>query len=348
MNAENLIPLDDLSGCPFPFFNVPAQPDKKIYKIYNDGSNYVATIATRPSPSFARITRKLENGGYNKKRIKKADTKHGANDIDILFDSLYVQAVKDGLKDGAIEKAMTDYIRTGILKLFPDCEDVDGFIEKKIKAKRHNLAVRKKRFRRKANLNIWNYFVTFTYDAEKQTPDSFRNKLRKCLSNLHTRRGWRYMGVFECAPDTGRLHFHGLLYVPDGEMIGTITEKTDYSTAQHKMQTRHENSFFEKAFGRNDFTGLSEMQLKYGHTIDYIVKYIGKTNEKICYSRGIPTEIYKALTDDDIITEFTDFATKYVLFDNVVDWENDIKRYSKQRQLTIWNAFLNSPQYGVA
>ena len=90
------------------------------------------------------------------------------------------------------------------------------------------------------------------------------------------------------------------------------------------------------------------MQLKYGHTIDYIVKYIGKTNEKICYSRGIPTEIYKALTDDDIITEFTDFATKYVLFDNVVDWENDIKRYSKQRQLTIWNAFFNSPQYGVA
>lgn len=343
MNASNLIPLDNLSGCPFPFFNVSAQPSKKIYKIYNDGNNYVATVATRPSPSFTRITRKLENGGYNKRRIEKADKKHGANGIDILFDSLYVKAVNNGLKDGVLEKAMTDCIRTGILKLYPDFINVDEFIEKKIKAKRHNLAVRKKRFRRKANMNIWNYFVTFTYDNEKQSSDSFRNKLRKCLSNLHTRRGWRYMGVFETSPETGRLHFHGLLYVPNGELIGSITEKADYSTAQHKIQTRNENSFFEKAFGRNDFTELSKMQLKYGHTIDYIVKYIGKTNEKICYSRGIPTEIYKALTDDEIITEFKDFATKYVLFDNVVDWESDIKRYSKKQQLTIWNALCNSP-----
>jgi len=131
MNAANLIPLDDLSGCPFPFFNVPAQPDKKVYKIYNDGSNYVATIAPRPSPSFARITRKLENGGYSKTRVKKADIRHGANGIDILFDSLYVQALKDGLKDGAIEQAMTDYIRAGILKLYPDCDDVGGVFLKK-------------------------------------------------------------------------------------------------------------------------------------------------------------------------------------------------------------------------
>lgn len=342
MNAVDYISMDDMAGCPFPFFNGPAQPDKKVYKIYHDGGNYVATIATSPSASFARICRKLENGGY-KKHAKKVDTHGEANAIDILFDSLYVQAVKDGLKDGAIEKALTDYIRAGILKLFPDYSDIDEYVEKKIKGKKHNLAVRKKRFRRKANLNRWNYFVTFTYDDEKQTPDSFRNKLRKCLSNLHTRRGWRYMGVFECAPETGRLHFHGLLYVPDDEMIGTITEKEDYSTAQHKMQKRNENSFFERAFGRNDFTGLSKMQLKYGHTIDYIVKYIGKTGEKICYSRGIPTEIYKALTDDDIITEFTDFATKYVLFDNVVDWEDDVKRYTKDKQLSVWSVFFNPP-----
>lgn len=308
MNAVELQPLGDLCDCPFQF--------EHTYKIYNDGANYVATRCYR---SQLKNKRK----GY----IREA--------VDILFDSLYLQASKDGLKDTKIETLFTDYIKAGILKEFPYFPNVDEYIEKKIKGKRHNLQVRKKRFRRKANLNKWNYFVTFTYDDKKQTPESFRKKLRRCLSNLHTRRGWRYMGVFECAPETGRLHFHGLLYVPDGEMIGHLTEKQDYSTAQHKMQSHTENSFFEKTFGRNDFTELSEMQLRYGHTLDYIVKYIGKTDERIVYSRGIPTEVCKKLTEDSIITVFVDFVEKFVLFDNVVDWEEDILRYKNKKRIDV-------------
>lgn len=77
------------------------------------------------------------------------------------------------------------------------------------------------------------------------------------------------MGVFERAPETGRLHFHALLYVLDGEMIGTITEKQDYSTKQHKMQTTHENDFFAERFGRNDFAELSAGELQHGNTIGY-------------------------------------------------------------------------------
>lgn len=329
MNAVELQPLDDLAGCPFPFLDEPAQPTKQFYKIYHDGGSYIATRCFRS-------------------QLKRKGNSHSREAIDILFDSLYYQATKDGLKDTKLETPFTDYIKTGILKVFPYFANVDKYIEEKVKRKRHNLQVRKKRFRRKANLNCWNYFVTFTYDDNKQTPDSFRKKLRRCLSNLHTRRGWRYMGVFECAPETGRLHFHGLLYVPDGEMIGRLTEKQDYSTAQQKMQTRTENSFFEKAFGRNDFTGLSEMQLKYGHTLEYIVKYIGKTDEKIVYSRGIPTEVYKKLTEDSIITEFTDFVEKFVLFDNVVDWEEDILRYKYKKQMSIIDILCNPPQYNIA
>ena len=102
------------------------------------------------------------------------------------------------------------------------------------------------------------------------------------------------MGVFERAPETGRLHFHGLLYIPDGEFIGKLTEKTEYSTAKHKMVTIHENDFFQDRFGRNDFEELSEMEMKHGQTLNYLLKYIGKTDERIVYSRGIPTEIYQA------------------------------------------------------
>ena len=330
MNYAGLTPVHDSEFTPkIRFFGEPLKDGEAYYKIYHDGGHYVAT----------RCQRSL---------YKPAERKTVREDIDILFDSLYFQATKDCLKDTVIDNALTDYIRTGILKLFPKFVHIDEYIEKKIKRKWHNLGVRKKRFRRKAHLNKWNYFVTFTYDDNKQTADSFRQKLRKCLSNLHTRHGWQYMGVFENAPDTGRLHFHGLLYVPNGNMIGTITEKQDYSTAQQKMQIRHENDFFQKSFGRNDFTELNEMHLKHGHTIDYIVKYIGKTNERIVYSRGIPTEVVKKLTDDSIITEFTDFVTKYVLFDNVVDYERDIRKIRNYRQMSIIDLICNPPRLRTA
>ena len=166
--------------------------------------------------------------------------------------------------------------------------------------------------------------------------------MRRCLSNLHTRRGWRYMGVFERAPETGRLHFHGLLYVPAGEMLGKCEEKTDYSTAQGQMQTRNENSFFAQWYGRNDFEEITQSQLEAGDSVDYILKYIGKTNERIVYSRGIPTEICMKLSANDIITEMTnDFVLKYVVFDDVVNWERDILRHRFNKQMSITDLLCN-------
>lgn len=333
MNTAALLSLDNWSGCPFTFFN----DGKKLYKIYNDGENYVATLAIRPSERFARTVRKLKkrlSGGVQ----TQSDGHDSRQDIDILFDSLYFQAVKDGMnfKGKKNQTAMIDFIRAGVLRLFPDFENLDEWILEKIKRKLNNLQHRKKRFRRKAYLNPWNYFVTFTYDDKKQSEETFRKKLRKCLSNLHTRRGWNYMGVFEYAPETGRLHFHGLLYVPDDQMIGEVREKRDWSTAQNKMQITHENSFFEETFGRNDFEEISEMELKSGKSINYILKYIGKTGERICYSRGIPAELYKRLGSNDIITEFTDFGTKYVLFNRSVEKTNDKCKPKRYRQMRLF------------
>lgn len=321
MCYENLIPVPDSEFNRF-FFDEPQPPvETPYYKIYNDGGHYIATRCYR---------------GRSVKRERKRE------DIDILFDSLYNAAMQDGLKCDE----MTSYIKAGILLLFPDYLDLDKYIADNIERKLHNLYTRKKRFRRKANLNRWNYFVTFTYDDFKQDEDSFRLKLRKCLSNLHTRRGWRYMGVFERAPETMRLHFHGLLYIPNGEMIGTITEKTDYSISHGKMQTTHENDFFQKAFGRNDFEVLSEMELKHGQTLNYLLKYISKTGERIVYSRGIPTEIYRKLNDDEIVTEMQDFGTKYILFDDVISWERDIMHF-KYKQLSMIDLICNPPRYGL-
>ena len=229
-----------------------------------------------------------------------------------------------------------------MLKLYPDHPDLDGFIKDKIKRKYHNIGVRKKRFRRKAYLNKWNYFVTLTYDDKKHDEITFRQKIRKCLSNLHTRRGWRYMGVFEYSPEKERLHFHGVFYIPDGEMLGKITEKKSYSPQEGRMKTRYENSFFQEAFGVNDFQEVSEMTVKHGHAFEYILKYMEKQGERIVYSRGIATEICKKMNGRAIITAFTDYVEKFVLFDDVISWETDIMR-CKPKQMTMIDLICNPP-----
>lgn len=182
---------------------------------------------------------------------------------------------------------------------------------------------RKKRFRRKANLNRWTHFITIAYADSKEL--EFRAKMRRCLSNLHTRRGWRYMGVFERVSETGRLHFHALLYVPENEMIGTITEKQDYCTKAHRMQTTYSNSFFEKRFGRNDFKELNLNEIKHGNAIGYLLKYIEKTSGRITYSRGISAELYTWIDENDVCAKKRNFGWKYVLFDDGIDWESDIQ-----------------------
>ena len=321
MNTVTLTCSYGVDGCPFPFF----QPE--YYKIYNDGGHYVAT------PVFHSAVKRREH--CSKRRVSETDKA-----LRIAFDSIYYQAQRERVKN----KALPEYIKVRLLKLFSDTPDLDGYIAKRIERTLHNAYARKKRFRRKAHLNRWNYFVTFTYDDKKHSAETFRKKLRKCLSNLHTRRGWRCMGVFESAPDTGRLHFHGVLYVPDGEMIGKVTEVKDYSTAQGKMQITHSNSFFAESFGRNDFSEINGKELKQGRTLEYILKYIGKTGERVVYSRGIATEICKPIKEKDIVTEMQDFVEKFVLFDDVIDWERDIMHYTKRKQLSIIDLLCNPPQ----
>ena len=205
------------------------------------------------------------------------------------------------------------------------------YILEKMDKKQRNLWKRIKRFKRKMHMNKWNYFVTFTCDPKKHTEESFRKKLRKCLSNLHTRRGWKYMGVFEYGESNGSIHFHALIYVPEGEMIGEIVEKSEYSKKRGERYTRYANTFFDKYFGISDFQEVNPVLMKRGGTSRYLVKYITKTCEKIVYSRGIPSEICKELSDNDIVGTYFDFVVKYVFWDDVLDWERDIKDYGKKK-----------------
>lgn len=320
---HGLTPFDEL----YPYFKQGvgvAETRRKVgeeqfFKIYNDGNHYVGKL--------------VQNGRQNHSAGTKSKTM-----LDNIFDTFYLLAMQNNLR----KRELFDYLKNAIIDNYCDFDGIDKYIEESIERKIHNLHKRLKTFRRKARLNKWTHFVTITYDDKKCDESEFKSKLRRCLANLHTRRGWKYMGVFELAPDTKRLHFHALMFVPQGEMIGTVEEKHDWSTAQHKMQTTHSNTFFADTFGRNDFASLNDMEVKKGNAIDYITKYIAKSGEKILYSRGIPSEVIVKLHYSDIATCLFDFVQKFVLFDDVIDYERDIlkKRYT-YKQATIFD-------YGIA
>lgn len=278
-------------------------PQKAFYRVYNDGGHYIAKWVEHLRPSF------------RPKHRAKIEKK-----IDKVFDSYYIAGLQAGLRKVAFENYLTD----SLAEHSGEVESVPEYVRKRIKGNYHNLYARKKRFKRKALLNKWNYFVHFTYDDSKVNEEEFERKLRKCLSNLHTRHRWRYMGAFERAPETGRKHFHGIFYIPEGEMVGKINLKRDYSTAKHCMQDIDCNTFFEQRFGRNDFEELDEMALRKGDTIDYILKYIGKSNEKIFYSRGIKDSVCVELDVTDLVCEMQGYFRRYVVFDDVISWETHV------------------------
>ena len=281
-----------------------------LCRVVHDGQHYVASApGKRPYANWQRRPKKPHEIAF---RELYRGTKMGLR-----------QETADGVtyKAGMSNSEQRRYILETLQDTFGAIEDWDRFLDREFERERNNYFSRAKRFRRKAFLNTWNYFVTFTYDSEKASEDSFKARLRRCLSNLHTRRGWYYMGAFERSP-SGRLHFHGLFYVPPGEMVGDIYEREDYSTKTHRMQISHINTWFERRFGRNDFAPVSNDDIRRGPTLDYVLKYIEKTGERIVYSRGIPSDFMEEIEYDQCACEFYNFVRKWVLFD---DWRTSVR-----------------------
>lgn len=274
---------------------LPAEFEDTKYKVYHDGSNYVATEV-------------VHRGSLLRKKSVKTP-------IDFAFNKFYQMAMQKGLT----KKQTINFVASALDANFGDLTGLQEYVEKKVKDARRNFFARLKRFRRKAYLNSWNFFTTITYDDAKMDEKTFRYRLRKTLSNFSTRRGWRFMGVFERAPETNRLHFHALMFIPENEMVGGIRRIRDFSTKQQKMQVSFSNTFFEETFGRNDFKPLSRIELKFGNVLSYITKYLMKTGERIVYSRGIASELIKILHPQDFACRYFDFVNKFILFDDVLE-----------------------------
>lgn len=175
--------------------------------------------------------------------------------------------------------------------------------------------MRRIRMIRKANLQEFNYFCTFTYDGKKLTEEEFRKKLKSCLGLFSSRKEWRYIGVWERSPEKKRLHFHGIFYIPEGTMTGTLEECNDYSFRTHKRQITLQNTYFNKKFGRSDFE-LIDNKGRMGEALAYLMKYIEKTGEKIVYSKGLPQYFISDIMDEDIVCGIGVDERKLLLYDD--------------------------------
>lgn len=124
------------------------------------------------------------------------------------------------------------------------------------------------------------------------------------------------MGVWERAPKTKRLHFHGLFNIPNVQSVGELIEVKDYDTKGHKMQLSYQSTYFNKRFGRSDFKLIDEDERRLGNALAYLMKYIEKTSEKIVYSKNLPQYFISDILEDDIVCRIGQEEKKLLLFDD--------------------------------
>ncbi len=231
-----------------------------------------------------------------------------------LFNELYQQYLhlKKGERRERLIVALRPYFKTETA--------VKNYVDSNIERKRRNLICRRIRLTRKINLQTFTHFVTFTYNGQLHTEESFKKCLKKTLANFASRKGWKYVGVWERSPEKQRLHFHGLFYIPEGTMPGLLLEKSDYSFKSRRRQITVQNTYFNERFGRSDFEKIEDYTML-GSSVAYLMKYLEKTGEKIVYSKGLPQYFISDVMDDDVVTTVGLEDKKLLLFDDFACWD---------------------------
>ncbi len=206
---------------------------------------------------------------------------------------------------------------------FMDEEKTKAYVQINLERKARNLMCRRIRMTRKANLQEFNYFCTFTYDGSRHTEDSFKKTLKKCLANLTNRKGWKYIGVWERSPKKKRLHFHGIFYIPEETMPGLLCTRKDYNFNKKRMVEIFTNTYFEERFGRNDFEPIED-KASIGSSLAYLMKYIEKSGEKIVYSKGLPPYFISDIMENDVVCFIGQEENKLLLYDDFMCFDDGI------------------------
>ncbi len=257
---------------------------------------------------------KIENKPISEPTIKRRTTRKE------IFEELYKKYLNYS------RKAKIKAIYEDMLPLFKTPDACKNYVESNADRKRKNLIRRRMRFVRKALNTEFNYFVTLTYDDKKHTEDSFKKAVKTQLQHFATRKGWRYMGVWERGKKTNRLHYHGLFYIPEGTLSGGFEVTRDYNFKKHTIRTVQQSNFFLDRFGRNEMEELDGGPL-FGHALAYILKYLEKTGERITCSKGLFMYFYSDVQGDEVVCKLSDdeHDNKLVLSDKFTCWDEGCK-----------------------
>lgn len=273
-------------------------------KIYHDGSHFIA-IPQGAYPS---------GKGCKRPKVKPTEqltlTRESPPETPKeRFETAYKESLS------LPKKERKKHIKEALESVFTDKAELKAFVDKNLERVKTNAIKRKVRLMRKLRLQRWDYFVTFTYSDELLDEETFRKKLTNTLKHLVVRKCWKYVGVWERGSDTDRLHFHGIFYVPDGNMIGNLEEVKDYDTRNHRMQTTLQNTHFLKHFGRNDFRPICRPD-DVSSAVKYITKYMEKSGERLVYGGKLPTYSQSDILEDDIACPIGIDDRKALLFDS--------------------------------
>ena len=231
-----------------------------------------------------------------------------------IFEKLYKEHLYDSKR-----KRKREIIK-GMLPYCKDYEDAKLFTELNLRRKRNNLIARRIRMTRKANLQDFTHFVTFTYSDALHTETSFKKSLGTCLRHYADRKGWKCMGVWERSPEKQRLHFHGIFYIPEGTMPGQMMDVNDFNFKSGKRKITHQNTYFNEHFGRSDFEKIeNDYDLQYA--MNYLIKYIEKSGERIVYYGDLPQYFVSDVMEDDILCPYGEDGRKFILADSFGCWD---------------------------
>lgn len=312
-------------------------------KVYFDGSHYIAIphttrkVKKRPKPIEDKITVIQEEDisaetevssvlEENEEVLVEEKQDVVENKIETSIQKTYVMTKKElfnELYDKYIDltkKERKKKIYEEMLPYFEKAEYCEIFVNANFERKLRNLICRRVRLSRKLNLINFNYFCTFTYDNTLHNEYTFRKKLKNILSLYASRKGWRYVGVWERAPETKRLHFHGIFNIPEETMPGEIQEHIDFNFKSKRRTKTFQNTYFNRRFGRSDFQLINTKQ-DLMEEMAYLMKYIEKSKEKIVYSKGLYQYFVSDILEEDVVSTIGQEDKKLLLFDDFRCWE---------------------------
>lgn len=315
-------------------------------KVYNDGGHYIA-IPYVPNPFAGKRKKKVERkevivsgedfemdlddieseikiedieDEYVIEEEKREEIKEQnklrpkARPLKEIFEELYQEGIQLN------RKAKEKFIIDKMMEHFNSYEETKEFVLVNMERKLRNLIAKKVRFYRKAYLNEFNYFCTFTYDDKKHTEESFRKNLIQTLSSFVKRKGWKFMGVWERGGKTERLHFHAIVFIPEDGMVGSIIKTNAYSFKRFERKVIKQNTYFNEKFGLSDFAEI-ETPAELRFELAYLLKYLEKSGGNIIYSKGLPQFFISDIMDEDIVCPTGIEGRKLVLSDKFNCWD---------------------------